>query len=102
MDAFALRTPERRIRKPGRSCIAREPPREQPRSGFEIFEGVVSKNSAESDDLLRCPLARRILCLANYCPANLHELNHTARAKLKSAQRRPSIIAACWVQAGLW
>ena len=40
--------------------------------------------------------------LANFCPANLSELNTTARAKLKSAQRRPSIIAACWVQAGLW
>lgn len=40
--------------------------------------------------------------LANYCPANLHDLNRTARAKLKSAQRRPSIIAACWVQADLW
>jgi len=26
----------------------------------------------------------------------------TARNKLKSAQHRPSIIAACWVQAGLW
>ena len=40
--------------------------------------------------------------LANFCPANLGALNTTARAKLKSAQRRPSIIAACWVQAGLW
>lgn len=40
--------------------------------------------------------------LANYCPANLTELNHTARRKLKSAQHRRSIIAACWVQAGLW
>lgn len=40
--------------------------------------------------------------LANFCPANLDELNTAARAKLKSAQRRPSIIAACWVQAGLW
>lgn len=40
--------------------------------------------------------------LANFCPANLDELNTTARNKLKSAQRRPSIIAACWVQAGLW
>jgi transposase len=40
--------------------------------------------------------------LANFCPANLNELNATARTKLKSAQRRPSIIAACWVQAGLW
>ena len=40
--------------------------------------------------------------MANFCPANLDELNTTARAKLKSAQRRPSIIAACWAQAGLW
>ena len=40
--------------------------------------------------------------LANFCPASLGALNTTARAKLKSAQRRPSIIAACWVQAGLW
>ncbi|HEY9066826.1 MAG TPA: IS630 family transposase, partial [Burkholderiaceae bacterium] len=40
--------------------------------------------------------------LANFCPANLDELNVTARNKLKSAQHRPSIIAACWVQAGLW
>lgn len=39
--------------------------------------------------------------LANYCPANLDELNRTARAKLKSAQRRPSIITACWNQAEL-
>lgn len=40
--------------------------------------------------------------LANFCPADLNELNVTARAKLKSAQRRPSIIAACWAQAELW
>lgn len=40
--------------------------------------------------------------LANFCPANLHALNATARNKLKSAQHRPSIIAACWTQAGLW
>ena len=40
--------------------------------------------------------------LVNFCPATLDELNATARAKLKRAQRRPSIIAACWVQAGLW
>jgi hypothetical protein len=26
----------------------------------------------------------------------------TARNKLKSAQKRPSIIAACWAQATLW
>ena len=40
--------------------------------------------------------------LANFCPANLDELNTAARTKLKSAQKRKSIIAACWVQAGLW
>ena len=40
--------------------------------------------------------------LANFCPADLGELTTTARNKLKSAQRRPSIIAACRVQAGLW
>lgn len=40
--------------------------------------------------------------LANYCPANLSELHRTARNKLKSAQRRPTIIAACWAQADLW
>jgi len=40
--------------------------------------------------------------LPNFCPANLDELNTTARAKFKSAQRRPSIIAARWLQAGLW
>lgn len=40
--------------------------------------------------------------LANYCPNTLDELHTTARSKLKSAQRRPSIIAACWAQATLW
>ena len=40
--------------------------------------------------------------LANFCPNNLTELNTTARNKLKSAQHRPSIIAACWKQAELW
>lgn len=40
--------------------------------------------------------------LANFCPANLEEPSVTARNKLKSAQRRGSIITACWVQAGLW
>ena len=40
--------------------------------------------------------------LANFCPANLDALNTAARSKLRSAQRRPSIIAACWAQAGLW
>ena len=40
--------------------------------------------------------------LANYCPPNLAELQITARNKLKSAQHRPTIIAACWKQADLW
>jgi transposase len=40
--------------------------------------------------------------LANFCPADLDELTCTARTKLKSAQNRPSIIAACRVQAQLW
>jgi transposase len=40
--------------------------------------------------------------MANYCPDNLSELQTTARNKLKSAQKRPSIIAACWAQANLW
>ena len=40
--------------------------------------------------------------MANYCPDNLSELQTTARNKLKSAQKRPTIIAACWAQANLW
>jgi transposase len=40
--------------------------------------------------------------LVNFCPDSLYELNVVARHKLKSAQHRPSIITACWVQAGLW
>jgi transposase len=40
--------------------------------------------------------------LANYCPNNLDELHQSARNKLKSAQKRQSIIAACWMQASLW
>jgi transposase len=40
--------------------------------------------------------------MANFCPDNLNELKATARSKLKSAQHRPSIIAACWAQAELW
>lgn len=40
--------------------------------------------------------------MANYCPNNLAELHATSRNKIKSAQKRPSIIAACWKQATLW
>lgn len=40
--------------------------------------------------------------LANFCPDTLAELQHTARGKLKSAQRRSAIIASCWQQAELF
>lgn len=39
--------------------------------------------------------------MANYCPNNLSVLNTTARNKLKSTQKRPSIITACCMQATL-
>jgi transposase len=40
--------------------------------------------------------------LANYCANNLSELHSAVRNKLRSAQKRPSIINACWMQATLW
>ena len=40
--------------------------------------------------------------LANFGPRSLAELKTTARGKLRSVQRRPSIITACWKQAALW
>jgi transposase len=40
--------------------------------------------------------------MANFCPDGFGELKTTARAKLKSAQRRQSIVAACWTQADLF
>jgi transposase len=40
--------------------------------------------------------------LANYCPNTQTELHRGARDKLKSAQRRLSIITACWPQADLF
>ena len=40
--------------------------------------------------------------MANFCPANLDVLHAAARNNLKSAQKRPSIIAASWMQATLW
>lgn len=40
--------------------------------------------------------------MANYCPNDLSKLYATARTKLKSAQKRPTIIAAYWMQATLW
>ena len=40
--------------------------------------------------------------LANFCPKSLAELKTTARGKLRSGQRRQSIITACWKQAELW
>jgi transposase len=40
--------------------------------------------------------------LASFCPETLTELKDTARRKLKSGQKRTSIITACWKQAELW
>ena len=40
--------------------------------------------------------------MANYCPNNLSELHITAPNKLKSAQKRPWIIASCWMQPTSW
>lgn len=40
--------------------------------------------------------------LANFCPDGLTALASTTRSKLKSAQRRSTIIAACWQQAELF
>lgn len=40
--------------------------------------------------------------LANFCPNGLTELASTARSKLRSAQRRNAIVAACWQQAELF
>jgi transposase len=40
--------------------------------------------------------------LANFCPANMNLLHKTARNKLRSAQRRTTIIVACWKQASLF
>ena len=40
--------------------------------------------------------------LANFCPRSLAGLMTTARNKLRSGQRRQSIITACWKQAELW
>lgn len=37
--------------------------------------------------------------LANFRPHGFGELKNSARAKLKSARRRQSILAACWIQA---
>ena len=51
-------------------------------------------------EYLRAWLKRH--ALANFCPSDLDELHVTARNKLKSAQKRPAIIAACWMQSKLW
>jgi|SRR5690606_16178414 len=40
--------------------------------------------------------------LANFCPDGLAELATSARSKVRSAQRRRSIIAAYWKQADLF
>ena len=40
--------------------------------------------------------------LANYCPNSIAELAHTTRGKLRSAQRRTTLVAAFWKQAELF
>jgi len=40
--------------------------------------------------------------MANFRPNGIAELKATARSRLKSAQHRGSIIAACWVRADLF
>jgi hypothetical protein len=40
--------------------------------------------------------------LANDCPNSIAELSDTARTRLKSAQRRTTLIAAFWKQAELF
>lgn len=39
--------------------------------------------------------------LDNYCAANFAELQHRARGRLRSMQRRPTLITAFWQQAEL-
>mgnify|MGYP000509970362 CR=1 FL=1 len=39
--------------------------------------------------------------LANFCAHDLDHLSHTARGKLKSMQRRPTLVTAFWKQAEL-
>lgn len=71
----------------------------------EVFE--TSKISAEPPvdvKVLHAKIGQ--LTLENdfrFCRSNdLGELHASARNKLKSAQKRPSIIAACWMHATLW
>jgi transposase len=40
--------------------------------------------------------------LANFCPNTIAELAHTTRCKLRSAQRRTTLVAAFWKQAELF
>ena len=40
--------------------------------------------------------------LANYCPNSITQLPHTTRGKLRSAQRRTTLVAAFWKQAELF
>ena len=40
--------------------------------------------------------------LANYCPESISDLAHTTRGKLRSAQKRTTLIAAFWKQADLF
>jgi transposase len=50
-------------------------------------------------ECLRAWLKRH--ALANYCPKSIAELADTTRSKLRSAQRRVTLVAAFWKQAEL-
>lgn len=39
--------------------------------------------------------------LPNFCPKDFAHLNHVARSRLRSMQRRPKLVAAFWQQAAL-
>ena len=67
---------------------------------FDRIEHFFSDTKSSSPSNLWAWLKRH--AMANYCPNNLSELHTSARNRLKSAQKRPSIIAACWMQATLW
>lgn len=61
-----------------------------------VFEHSVH-DGLRAHDLARCESS-----IQDGFAGRLRELHVTARNKLKSAQKRPSIIAACWMQATLW
>jgi hypothetical protein len=68
---------------------------------LELYKEFRRRGHPKNVEVLSTLLAKRH-ALANFGPDNLSELQLTARKRLKSAQHRPNIIAACWQQAELW